>query len=104
MADGWDTINNSIHFQLGLKSSVFSSFSIPIQRYSLEEPHQSIPNLVVKLYCGDDTVGEVLTHPPWTNLAEEPLGFRGIGFSPMFTLLKPTLKDPEEKNLEALRC
>ncbi|GMN57712.1 hypothetical protein TIFTF001_026815 [Ficus carica] len=25
-----------------------------------EEPHQSIPNLVVKLYCGDDTVGEVL--------------------------------------------
>ncbi|CAN6453922.1 unnamed protein product [Victoria cruziana] len=33
-------------------------------RYSgtlgVEEPHQSIPNLVVKLYCGDDTVGEVL--------------------------------------------
>ncbi|KAF1870960.1 hypothetical protein Lal_00015261 [Lupinus albus] len=31
-------------------------------RYSgvlcVEEPHQSIPNLVVKLYCGDDTVGE----------------------------------------------
>ncbi|KAK9174586.1 hypothetical protein WN943_000005 [Citrus x changshan-huyou] len=27
---------------------------------SVEEPHQSIPNLVVKLYCGDDTVGEVL--------------------------------------------
>ncbi|XLT55469.1 hypothetical protein HN873_048073, partial [Arachis hypogaea] len=26
----------------------------------VEEPHQSIPNLVVKLYCGDDTVGEVL--------------------------------------------
>ncbi|WVY89108.1 hypothetical protein V8G54_037960 (chloroplast) [Vigna mungo] len=24
----------------------------------VEEPHQSIPNLVVKLYCGDDTVGE----------------------------------------------
>ena len=33
-------------------------------RYSgvlgVEEPHQPIPNLVVKLYCGDDTVGEVL--------------------------------------------
>ncbi|KAB2096543.1 hypothetical protein ES319_A01G115400v1 [Gossypium barbadense] len=33
-------------------------------RYSgvlgVEEQHQSIPNLVVKLYCGDDTVGEVL--------------------------------------------
>jgi len=24
------------------------------------------------------------------NLVEEPLGFRGIGFSPMFVLLKPT--------------
>ncbi|KAD5507979.1 hypothetical protein E3N88_15682 [Mikania micrantha] len=24
----------------------------------IEEPHQSIPNLLVKLYCGDDTVGE----------------------------------------------
>ncbi|CAN6447358.1 unnamed protein product [Victoria cruziana] len=33
---------------------------------------------------------KALTHPPWTNLAEEPLGFRGIGFSPMFALLKPT--------------
>nr|KJB77449.1 hypothetical protein B456_012G137900 [Gossypium raimondii] len=27
---------------------------------SVEEQHQSIPNLVVKLYCGDDTVWEVL--------------------------------------------
>ena len=26
----------------------------------VEEQHQSIPNLVVKLYCGEDTVGEVL--------------------------------------------
>ncbi|MBA0815017.1 hypothetical protein Gohar_020795 [Gossypium harknessii] len=25
---------------------------------AFEEQHQSIPNLVVKLYCGDDTVGE----------------------------------------------
>ncbi|KAK9082257.1 hypothetical protein Syun_031715 [Stephania yunnanensis] len=32
-----------------------------LSRYKgVEEPHQSIPNLVVKLYCGDDTVGEVL--------------------------------------------
>ncbi|CAN6447345.1 unnamed protein product [Victoria cruziana] len=41
--------------------SCLSSFML---RYSgalgVEEPHQSIPNLVVKLYCGDDTVGEVL--------------------------------------------
>ncbi|RYR71262.1 hypothetical protein Ahy_A02g005542 [Arachis hypogaea] len=34
-----------------------SRFSLTI---GVEEPHQSIPNLVVKLYCGDDTVGEVL--------------------------------------------
>jgi len=33
-----------------------------------------------------------LTHPPWTNLVEEPLGSRGIGFSPMFALLKLTLQ------------
>ncbi|KAB2078116.1 hypothetical protein ERO13_A06G137002v2 [Gossypium hirsutum] len=38
-----------------------SSFMV---RYSgvlgVEEQHQSISNLVVKLYCGDNTVGEVL--------------------------------------------
>jgi hypothetical protein len=27
----------------------------------VEKPHQSIPNLVVKLYCGDNIVGDVLT-------------------------------------------
>ena len=50
--------------------SCLSSFMV---RYSgvlgVEEPHQSIPNLVVKLYCGDDTVGEVLrknsSTPEW---------------------------------------
>jgi hypothetical protein len=26
----------------------------------VEEPHQSIPNLVVKLYCDDNTVREAL--------------------------------------------
>ena len=31
-----------------------------------------------------------LTNPPRTSLPEESLGFRGIGFSPMFSLLKPT--------------
>ncbi|KAL8250157.1 hypothetical protein R6Q59_033850 [Mikania micrantha] len=36
----------------------------------------------------------VLAHPPWTNLAEEPLGFRGIGFSPIFALLKPIFSLP----------
>ncbi|PPS06298.1 hypothetical protein GOBAR_AA14340 [Gossypium barbadense] len=35
-------------------------------------------------------VFRALTHPLWMNLAEEPLGFRGIGFSPMFALLKLT--------------
>lgn len=41
-----------------LFSHVFFSFII---RYSgvlgLEEPHQPIPNLVVKLHCGDDARG-----------------------------------------------
>ncbi|KAK8368195.1 hypothetical protein V6Z12_A01G024600 [Gossypium hirsutum] len=35
-----------------------------------------------------------LTHPPWTNLADKPLGFQGIGFSLMFALLKPTFSLP----------
>jgi hypothetical protein len=29
-------------------------------------------------------------NPPWMNLAEETFGFQGIGFSPVFSLLKPT--------------
>ena len=37
-------------------------------RYSgvlgVEEPYQSILNLMVKIYCGDDTIGEVL----WKNI------------------------------------
>jgi len=36
-----------------------------------------------------------LTHLLWTNLAEKPshpLGFRGIRFSPIFALLKLTLR------------
>ncbi|PHU11563.1 Photosystem II CP47 reaction center protein [Capsicum chinense] len=37
---------------------------------------------------------QALMHPPWTNLAEEPLGFQGIGFSPMFALLNPTFSLP----------
>ena len=53
----WDLIITSQYTFL----SCLSSFMV---RYSgvlgVEEPHQSIPNLVVKLYCGDDTVGEVL--------------------------------------------
>ncbi|KAL3510108.1 hypothetical protein ACH5RR_029509, partial [Cinchona calisaya] len=51
----WDLIITSQYTFL----SCLSSFMV---RYSgvlgVEEPHQSIPNLVVKLYCGDDTVGE----------------------------------------------
>ncbi|KAK7239739.1 hypothetical protein RIF29_43303 [Crotalaria pallida] len=45
-------------------SHAFLCLSSFMVRYSgvlgVEEPHQSISNLVVKLYCGDDTVGEVL--------------------------------------------
>ncbi|KAK0595115.1 hypothetical protein LWI29_003735 [Acer saccharum] len=37
---------------------------------------------------------EALTHSPQTNLAEEPLGFGGIGFSPIFALLKSTFLLP----------
>ncbi|KAF4360021.1 hypothetical protein F8388_004528, partial [Cannabis sativa] len=37
------------------------AFGVPSSpELGIEEPHQSIPNLVVKLYCSDDTVGEVL--------------------------------------------
>ncbi|KAK7321892.1 hypothetical protein VNO80_35351 [Phaseolus coccineus] len=36
----------------------WSERSFENSREGVEEPHQSIPNLVVKLYCGDDTVGE----------------------------------------------
>ncbi|TYI19601.1 hypothetical protein ES332_A07G175700v1 [Gossypium tomentosum] len=41
---------------------ITSQYAFPfLTRLSLfMEQHQSIPNLVVKLYCGDDTVGEVL--------------------------------------------
>nr|GME08935.1 hypothetical protein Pyn_20557 [Ipomoea batatas] len=36
--------------------SCLSSFMIRSSGVlGVEEPHQSIPNLVVKLYCGDDT-------------------------------------------------
>jgi hypothetical protein len=35
------------------------------------------------------------------NLAEEPLGFQGIGFSPMFALLKPTFSLPLHPHLLA---
>ncbi|CAN6476810.1 unnamed protein product [Victoria cruziana] len=41
--------------------SCLSSFMVQyFGTLRIEEPHQSIPNLVVKLYCGDDTIGEVL--------------------------------------------
>ncbi len=36
------------------------------------------------------------------NLAEEPLGFWGIGFSPMFALLKVTFSLPLHPQLFAL--
>jgi hypothetical protein len=36
------------------------------------------------------------------NLAEEPLGFWGIGFLPMFVLLKPTFSLPLLPHLLAL--
>ncbi|CAN6446823.1 unnamed protein product [Victoria cruziana] len=42
---------------------------------------------------------KALTHPLWMNLVEEPLGFWGIGFSPMFALLKPTFLLPLRPHL-----
>ncbi|KAG6473814.1 hypothetical protein ZIOFF_067732 [Zingiber officinale] len=52
------------HNQWPICFSLISFFVHGLVRYSgilgIEEPYQSIPNLVVKLYCGDDTVGEVL--------------------------------------------
>ncbi|MED6161215.1 hypothetical protein PIB30_058589 [Stylosanthes scabra] len=52
--------HNTMNSQYAFISCLYSF----IVRYSgvlgVEEPHQSIPNLVVKLYSGDDTVGEVL--------------------------------------------
>ncbi|KAA0063990.1 hypothetical protein E6C27_scaffold49482G00020 [Cucumis melo var. makuwa] len=57
--------------------SCLSSFMV---RYSgvlgVEEAHQSIPK-VVKLYCGDDTVGEVLRKNSSTPVFE-PLFFNLI--------------------------
>ncbi|MBA0796074.1 hypothetical protein Gohar_006872, partial [Gossypium harknessii] len=42
--------------------SFLTHLSLFMVRYSgvlgIEEQHQSIPNLVVKLYCSDDIVGE----------------------------------------------
>ena len=40
--------------------------------------------------------------PPRTSLPGEPLGFRGIGFSPMFALLKPTFSLPPRPRLLTL--
>lgn len=46
---------------LAITLSCLSSFMVRDSGVlGVEEPHQSIPNLVVKLYCGDDTVGEAL--------------------------------------------
>ena len=46
----------------------------------VEEPHQSIPNLVVKLYCGDNTVGEALrknsSTPEWKKSLITPIIFQ----------------------------
>ncbi|CAN6462614.1 unnamed protein product [Victoria cruziana] len=44
---------------------------------------------------------KALTHPLWTDLAEESLGFWGIGFSPIFALLKPTFSLPLRPHLLA---
>ncbi|MBA0731266.1 hypothetical protein Golax_022730 [Gossypium laxum] len=43
---------------LCLQISSDRSFENSGEGHGVKEQHQSIPNLVVKLYCGDDTVGE----------------------------------------------
>ncbi|GJW10274.1 hypothetical protein Tco_1576101 [Tanacetum coccineum] len=57
-------------------------------------PIHGLTTLRRPVFLVNSRPGLALTHPPWTNLAEEPLGFRGIGFSPMFALLKPTFSLP----------
>lgn len=59
----WPPVKNK-GLTMNSKYAFISCLSSFMVRYSgvlgVEEPHQSIPNLVVKLYCGDDTVGEAL--------------------------------------------
>ncbi|KAK9080971.1 hypothetical protein Scep_031004 [Stephania cephalantha] len=63
-AEAFGVLQSRIEASQSLANMLFSCLSLFMVRYSgvlgVEEPHQSIPNLVVKLYCGDDTVGEVL--------------------------------------------
>ncbi|CAM6042372.1 unnamed protein product [Sphagnum compactum] len=59
--------------KVGLSDPTVPSGRVVAQRIKVtlgitgvEEPHQSIPNLVVKLYYGDNTVGEALRKNSWT--------------------------------------
>ncbi|KAL5832290.1 hypothetical protein ACOSQ4_017644 [Xanthoceras sorbifolium] len=53
----WGLTITSQYAFLACLSSFMVRYSIVL---GVEEPHQSILNLVAKLYCGDDTIGEVL--------------------------------------------
>ncbi|KAB2041841.1 hypothetical protein ES319_D02G175400v1 [Gossypium barbadense] len=53
------TSQYSFPFLTRLSSFMVQYFGV----LGVEEQHLSIPNLLVKLYCGDNTVGEVL----WQN-------------------------------------
>jgi hypothetical protein len=55
--NNWGLILTSQYAFLSCLSSFMVWYSSVL---GIEEPQQSIPNLVVKLYCGEDTVGEVL--------------------------------------------
>ncbi|MFQ6669154.1 hypothetical protein Gotur_034511 [Gossypium turneri] len=50
----------------------------------VEEQHQSIPNLVVKLYCGDDTIGDGTLGNRSSGDEEEPVPqrIRARGYEP----------------------
>ena len=56
-SQNWD---RTITIQYAFLSCLYSFMVWYSGFLGVEEPYQSILNLVVKLYCGDDTVGEVL--------------------------------------------
>ena len=53
----WD---RTITIQYAFLSCLYSFMVRNSGVLGVEELYQSIPNLVVKLYCSDDTIGEVL--------------------------------------------
>nr|GMC93602.1 hypothetical protein Pyn_20557 [Ipomoea batatas] len=72
--------------------SCLSSFMIRSSGVlGVEEPHQSIPNLVVKLYCGDDTADlslQAIVSVGWNVLASTSSEIGGAGPNTAFARAK----------------